>query len=164
LVFSTLHTNDAAGTYPRLIDLGVNAKVITSAINISMAQRLVRKLCDNCKLKSLDTSKERVIIEKVLATIQDKSYLENVDLNNIYAPKGCEVCNSTGFKGRIGIYEAIISDQAIEKVVNENPSEREINKAAESQNILNMKQDGIIKVLQGITSIDELQRVIDLEK
>ncbi len=163
LVFSTLHTNDAAGTYPRLIDLGVNPKVITSAINISMAQRLVRKLCPDCKKKT-DENLNSAIIEAVLSTIADKTYLEKVDKTNIFAPVGCEKCNNTGYKGRIGIYEAIISDEKIETAVNQNPSEREINKAAENQNILNMKQDGVIKVLQGITSIEELKRVIDLEK
>lgn len=164
LVFSTLHTNNAAGTFPRLIDLGVNPKVITSAINIAMAQRLVRKLCKNCMKKSELNEGDRKIIDSTIESIGDKSYLEGLDLQNVYEEVGCEVCNFTGYKGRTGIYEAILTDENIEAVVKENPSEREINKAAVSQNILNMKQDGIIKVLQGITSIDELSRVIDLEE
>ena len=162
LVFSTLHTNNAAGTFPRLIDLGVNPKVITSAINIAMAQRLIRKLCDKCKKKAELTEKEKALIDSTLQSVRDKKELEGIDINNIYSPVGCEVCNFTGFKGRTGIYEAVLTDENIEKIVIQNPSEREINKASEEQNILNMKQDGIIKILKGITSLDELGRVIDL--
>ncbi len=164
LVFSTLHTNNAAGTFPRLIDLGVNAKVITSAINIAMAQRLVRKLCNKCKKKSVLEEKEKNIIKNILDSILDKNYLKDLDPQNIYEEAGCQECNFTGYKGRTGIYEAVLTDEKIEAIVIQNPSEREINKAAESQNILNMKQDGVIKILQGITSLDELSRVIDLEE
>ena len=163
LVFSTLHTNNAAGTFPRLIDLGVNPKVITSAINIAMAQRLVRKLCDKCKKRASLSEKDSELIKKVLAEIKDKSSLDGLKTENVCSPVGCEACNFTGFKGRTGIYEAILIDEKIESVVTQNPSEREINKAAESQEILTMLQDGVIKTLRGITSLDELGRVIDLE-
>lgn len=163
LVFSTLHTNNAAGTFPRLIDLGINSKVITSAINIAMAQRLVRKLCNNCKKKISPDNNDTQIINKTLDSIVDKKYLEGLSIENVCGPVGCDKCNFTGFKGRTGIYEAVLTDENVEKVIIQNPSEREINKAAENQQILNMKQDGIIKTLQGITSLDELRRVIDLE-
>ncbi|KKP80067.1 MAG: hypothetical protein UR80_C0039G0006 [Parcubacteria group bacterium GW2011_GWB1_35_5] len=164
LVFSTLHTNNAAGTFPRLIDLGINSKVISSAINIAMAQRLLRKLCNKCKKKAILNEKQNQIIKKITSSITDKSYLEGLTTENIFEPVGCIECNFTGFKGRTGIYEAILTDENIEGVVNRNPSEREINKASESQNLLNMKQDGIIKILKSITSLDELSRVIDLEE
>lgn len=163
LVFSTLHTNNAAGTFPRLIDLGVNPKVITSAINIAMAQRLVRKICPDCKKKIELTEKDKDIISKTLQSVKDKSYLEGVDQSAMYSGAGCEKCNFTGYRGRTGIYEAILTNEKIEEVVKENPSEREINKAAEDQTLLNMKQDGVLKVVKGITSLDELRRVIDLE-
>jgi len=164
LVFSTLHTNNAAGTFPRLIDLGVNSKVISSAINIAMAQRLLRKLCDKCKKKATLNEKQNRIIKRVTDSITDKSYLKGLNTENIHEAVGCAECNFTGFKGRTGIYEAILTDEKIEDIVNKNPSEREINKATESQNLLNMKQDGVIKILKGITSLDELGRVIDLEE
>lgn len=164
LVFSTLHTNNAAGTFPRLIDLGVNSKVISSAINIAMAQRLVRKLCEKCKVKSAPSPREAKLMEDIIESIKDKTYLDGIDLGNNHQKQGCMECNFTGFRGRTGIYEAIITDEKIEEAVKQNPSEREINEAAKDQGILNMKQDGIIKVLQGITSIDELERVIDLEE
>jgi type II secretory ATPase GspE/PulE/Tfp pilus assembly ATPase PilB-like protein len=162
LVFSTLHTNNAAGTFPRLIDLGVNPKVISSAINIAMAQRLVRKLCSKCKKKAVLGEADKKLIKDATDSIADKSYMKDLDMENIYEPVGCAECNFTGFKGRTGIYEAILTDEKVEEIVKENPSEREINKAAEGQNILNMKQDGVIKILQGVTSLSELSRVIDL--
>ncbi|MFO0718610.1 MAG: ATPase, T2SS/T4P/T4SS family [Candidatus Paceibacterota bacterium] len=164
LVFSTLHTNNAAGAFPRLIDLGVNPKVITSAISVCMAQRLVRKLCTDCKGQRAPTEQEKINLDRIVNSIEDKTYLEGLNPNMIWEAKGCTKCNFTGYKGRVGVYEAILTDQNIEKIVQENPSEREIKKAAVPQHILDMQQDGIIKILQGMTSMDELQRVIDLEE
>lgn len=163
LVFSTLHTNNAAGTYPRLIDLGVNPKVLTSAITISMAQRLVRKLCETCRKEiSLEGEKKR-LIDTVLLSIKDKSYLKDLHRGTIWEHRGCEKCNFTGYRGRTGVYEAIVTDESLERVVRENPSEREIKQATENQNILTIRQDGVLKVLQGITSLSELERVVDME-
>lgn len=162
LVFSTLHTNNAAGTFTRLIDLGVNSKVITSAISIAMAQRLVRKLCESCKKEVGIKGKEKDLVESVLNSITDKTYIDGVQSKKMWIPTGCEKCHNIGYKGRIGIYEAIVSDAAIEEVIEGNPSEREVKKAAAPQNILDMTQDGIIKILQGTTSMEELGRVVDL--
>lgn len=161
LVFSTLHTNNAAGTFPRLVDLGVNPKVITSAITLAMAQRLVRKLCDSCKKKTPLSPKDAARLEQILTALP--SVLRQKTPENIFTSVGCPKCNSTGYKGRIGVYEAIRTDSAIEKIVRENPSEREIEAVARPQGIPNMQQDGILKVFAGITSLDELERVIDLE-
>ena len=163
LVFSTLHTNSAAGAYPRLIDLKVNPKTIPSALNASMAQRLLRKLCVYCKKEKNPTEKERKIIDETLSSIHDKTYLEGIQTEKIFEAVGCEKCNGTGYKGRTAIVEAIVSTKDMEKVIESNSSEREIKKAAEPQNILDMKQDGILKILKGVSSIDELSRVIDLE-
>jgi type IV pilus assembly protein PilB len=163
LVFSTLHTNNAAGTYPRLIDLGINPKILISALTLSMAQRLVRKLCAKCKKEITLEGKNKTLTDFILSTINDKLYLQGLQTAKMFEPVGCTECNGLGYRGRIGVYEAIISDEILERVVNENPSEREIKKATASQNILDLKQDGIIKMLQGLTSIEELRRVIDLE-
>jgi type IV pilus assembly protein PilB len=162
LVFSTLHTNDAAGTFPRLIDLGVNPKVLTSAIRIAMAQRLVRKLCVFCKKEiTLDGSIKKDI-EDTLSSIEDKSEIpQNVD--KMWVSVGCEKCHNTGYKGRIGIYEAIRTNRVIETAIENNPSEKEIWNAAKGQGILTMKQDGVLKVLSGTTSFEELQRVISIK-
>ena len=164
LVFSTLHTNDAAGSFPRLIDLGVDEKVISSAINIAMAQRLVRKLCEKCKKERPATPEEQMIIDRILGALMDKALLP-AKQNVVYeaAPEGCAECGGRGYKGRIGIYEAIFMDETMEKLLRGNPSAREIADAARSQGIPTLKQDGIIKVLRGTTSLEELRRVIDLD-
>jgi len=162
LVFSTLHTNTAAGTFPRLIDLGINPKTMASAINVSMAQRLVRVLCPVCKKEVTLAGKDKVLIDEVVASIKDKSGITNT--TKMWTEVGCDQCNHTGFKGRVGIYEVILMDDSIEKIIRENPSEREIQKAALPQGIPNMKQDGIMKILAGVTSLSELSRVVDLEK
>lgn len=162
LVFSTLHTNNAAGTFPRLIDLKVNPKVITSAINVAMAQRLVRRLCPKCRKVKKLSGQERDSVLKILESIKEKSYLENLQTENVWETQGCKECNFTGFAGRVGVYEAIRTDEKVEEVIQNNPSEREIKKAAENQGLLTMAQDGIIKVFQGVTSIAELERVVEL--
>lgn len=163
LVFSTLHTNNAAGSFPRLIDLGVNPKVISSAVNIVLAQRLVRKLCESCKkqVETSDTQKNQ--INKVLEEIIDKENIpENV--STIWEAGKCDKCNNTGYKGRIGVFEAVIMDKEVEALIKASASEREIAEVAVSQGILNMQQDGILKVLKGVTSLDELARVVDLSE
>ncbi len=164
LVFSTLHTNTAAGTFPRLIDLKINPKIISSALNLAMAQRLVRKLCPICRKQVELAGREKNIVENVLASIADKTYLEGIDTVHTYEQVGCDKCNMTGYKGRIGVYEAIVMDQNIERIVQTSASEREIKKVAVSQNILDLRQDGVLKVLQGVTTIAELERIIDMEK
>ena len=163
LVFSTLHTNTAAGTFPRLIDLKINPKIISSALNIAMAQRLVRKLCHSCKKEIPLEGKTKEIIDKILQSIEDKSYIEGLKKETIWQNTGCSECNFTGYKGRIGIYEAIRMDENIEKILKDDPSEREIRKVAIPQNILNLEQDGVIKILQGQTTLEELRRVVDVE-
>ena len=162
LVLSTLHTNNAAGTIPRLIDLGVNPTSIAPAVNIAMAQRLVRKLCNKCKKKHLATETESAIIKKVVETIPENKNILPAQEVFIWKSNGCDFCNNIGYKGRIGVYEAILIDEEIEPLILLNPTETDILKKAEKQGILNMQQDGILKVLSGITSLDELQRVIEL--
>lgn len=162
LVLSTLHTNNAAGSFPRLLDLGINPKVISSALNVSIAQRLVRKLCPDCKKEMVLEGTDKEFIDKVLEKIPDKSYLEGVQKEKIWTAVGCDKCHNTGFKGRIGVYEAILITEDIEKVVLNNPSEHEIEVAARNQNLLNMTEDGVLKILSGLTSIPELSRVVDI--
>jgi type IV pilus assembly protein PilB len=162
LVFSTLHTNNAAGAFPRLIDLGVNPKVISSAINVSIAQRLIRRLCPVCKKEVMLEGKNKNLIETVLKSIPDEAYLEGIQREKIWEPVGCDSCNNSGYKSRLGVYEAIVINKEIEEAVIANPSERDIETAARGQKLLNLTEDGILKVLQGQTSLAELGRVIDL--
>jgi len=162
LVLSTLHTNNAAGTFPRLLDLGINPKVISSAVNIALAQRLVRKLCSNCKKEVPLDGEKKKLFDKVLDGIVDKSYLEKIQREKIWEPVGCPECNNSGFIDRLNIFEAILVDDKIEKVVIQNPSERDIEAVARDQGLLNLVEDGFLKILSGLTSLDELRRVVDL--
>ncbi|MEI7463560.1 MAG: GspE/PulE family protein, partial [Candidatus Taylorbacteria bacterium] len=170
IVFSTLHTNNAAGVIPRLIDLGVNPKILVSALSLSIAQRLVRKLCTFCKKEKAPTEQEIKTIKLVLDSIKDEGKsLSNYNINpdapfKLFSPVGCDKCNKIGYKGRIGIFEAIKTDEAIEKIIPESPNEHEIKKVANKQGILSMRQDGIVKILNGITSIEEVQSVVDLSE
>ena len=170
MVFSTLHTNNAAGVIPRLIDLGVNPKIMVSALSLSIAQRLVRILCTACKKESIPTEEESKTIKLVIDSMKEEGKdLSKHSINpdapfKIFTPVGCEKCNSTGYKGRIGIFEAIKTDEEIEKIMPENPSERGIKKIARNQGILSMRQDGVIKMLNGITSFEEVQSVVDLSE
>ena len=162
LVFSTLHTNTAAGTFPRLIDLGVDPQVIGSAISAVMAQRLVRKLHPEKKKEVSLAGEDLKAVNKILDSIVDKSLIpENRTV--VWEPLDESDSGTHSYLGRIGIFEAIIVDENIERLIKTNPSEREIQKAALAQGNLTLKQDGIIKVLRGITSLSELRRVIDLE-
>jgi type IV pilus assembly protein PilB len=163
LVFSTLHTNTAAGAFPRLIDLGVNPKIISSAINVAMAQRLIRKLCVECRAEATPSQKEKAFIDKTLVSITDKSYLTDLQTEKIWQAVGCEKCHKTGYKGRIAITEVILMKKEVEEAIINNPSDRDIKAAAASQNLLDMKQDGVIRILKGISSLEELGRVIDIE-
>ena len=164
LVFSTLHTNNAAGSFPRLIDLGVDEKVLSSAIIAALAQRLVRKLCEKCKVQSTPTPEEQTVIDKHMGTIVDRA-LVPPETKKIWRakPEGCEACHGRGYKGRIAVFEAVFMDSAIETILRSKPSEREVQQAARPQGIPSMQEDGIIKVLRGITSMEELRRVVDLD-
>ncbi|MEN9582982.1 MAG: hypothetical protein RL641_936 [Candidatus Parcubacteria bacterium] len=169
LVFSTLHTNNAGGVIPRLIDLEVNAKILVSALTLSMAQRLIRKLCPICREKRDPTPEEEVIIRKILnEAVAEKKNIEAYGVKadqkiELSIPKGCDKCNK-GYKGRIGVFEAIYTDENLEKLIPTNPSERDIKKIAEAQGTLDMKEDGIVKVLNGVTSLEELTSVVDLDE
>jgi len=163
IVFSTLHTNTAAGTFPRLIDLGVDSKIISSALNLAIAQRLVRKLCPHCKKQVVPDEKTKARIQTVLVGITDKTYIEGVQREHIWEPVGCPECNNIGYKGRIGVFEAIIADETLEKLLTSYPSEREIFEGTRHQNLLSMAEDGVIKILQGVTSLAELERVVEIE-
>ncbi len=159
LVFSTLHTNNAAGAIPRLIGLGINPKVIGGALNIALAQRLIRILCQKCKKEDMQTEDEKKLIDGIVAGIVGRVVENN---GKIWRSVGCQHCNGTGFRGQIGLYEGIIITGEIEELLDTNPSDREIKKVSHKQGILDMREDGILKILSGVTTIDELYRVVDM--
>ncbi len=154
LVFSTLHTNSAVGAFARLVDLGIDVRMIASAFNIILGQRLVRRLCESCKKERDTTAEEQVLIGRVME--------QPVAIQTIFEAPGCEACGYTGFKGRISVMEGIRVDDAVERVLLSDPRESAILEAAKPQGIPSMAQDGMMKVLAGITSLDELARVLDL--
>ncbi len=161
LVFSTLHTNDAAGTFPRLIDMGISADILGAAVTVAMAQRLVRRLCPHCRVPHTFTNDEKENMDKLLKNIPHPEGLPSSD--TAWEPKGCEKCGGIGYKGRIGVVEVILMDREIEETIRKSSSERELWAAAKHQNIRRMAQDGAVKVLQGVTSFDELSRVVNLK-
>lgn len=160
LVFSTLHTNSAVGAFPRLIDLGVDYRLIGSSVNIILGQRLVRVLCSKCKEAYTATPEERELVATVLAGHPKPPTVP--DPLTLYRPKGCAACSGTGFNGRQGIFEAIKVDDAVEEAVIRDPREHVIMEAAQKQGIPTMTEDGMEKVLAGTTSLPELRRVADL--
>ncbi len=169
LVFSTLHTNNAAGVIPRLIDLDVNPNIMVSALTLSIAQRLVRKLCVACKHERPVTPEEKVLIEKLWDEAISKGkdigqFGVKRDTATVWEATGCEVCGRTGYKGRLGIFEVIQTDEAIEKIIPTSPSERDIKAIADKQGTLDMRQDGLVKILQGITDFAEVESVVDWEQ
>jgi len=162
LVLSTLHTNDAVGTIPRLIDLGANPSIIAPSINVAMAQRLVRKLCPSCKKETRPKENELEIIKKIISSFPEGN--EKPDTKNIrvFAPGSCEECNNIGYKGRAGVFEILLINKDLEELILKNPSETEIRQIMDKQGFLNMHQDAVLKIINGLTSFDEVQRVIDL--
>ncbi len=169
LVFSTLHTNNASGVIPRLIDLDVNPKILVSALSLSIAQRLVRTLCTHCKRARPITDEEKTLVASIWDSAVAKGknmeqFEVKRDTTTLWEAKGCSECNNTGYKGRLGIFEVIQTDESIEKIIVNSPSERDIKKLADAQGTLDMREDGLIKILQGKTDFEEVKSVVDLDE
>lgn len=161
LVFSTLHTNDAAGAIPRLIDLGVKPVTIAPAINAAMAQRLVRRLCQKCKKKAAISANDFELLNRYLKNLPPDIKTGEITKNlEIYYPQKCKECNFTGYKDRVGVYEIFSIDPEIEKLIITSPSISAIRDLAIKKGMVTMLQDGLIKILSGITSTEEVLRVI----
>ncbi|MFH0712400.1 MAG: GspE/PulE family protein [Candidatus Jorgensenbacteria bacterium] len=158
LVFSTLHTNDAVGAIPRFIDLGAKPQVLGPALSLVIAQRLVRVLCSKCKVEKEvgETLKEKIkkFIENLPKRVNRKGYQDF----RIYSPGGCDKCGGLGFKGRTSIFELFVINEKMEEAIYKNPTEIELKSLAKEQEMVNMQEDGILKVLKGITSVDEVER------
>lgn len=171
-VISTLHTNNAAGAIPRLLDLGASAQVLGSALSVVMAQRLIRRVCKDCKKEESPTPEEEMLIDNLIAGIQSKNIDMEKDYGLVYKKGetkimravGCEKCNNTGYKGRVGLYEAILMDKKMEELLYVRPSEREVMKTAQSQGLFNMQEDGLLKILRGETTFEEVGSAVDIEE
>ncbi len=153
LVLSTLHTNDAPGALSRLTEMGIEPFLTSSAVDCVLAQRLARRLCPVCK-EPYVASKEMLRKNDFPAEVQDR------DDVTLYRAKGCNRCNGTGYKGRLGLYEVMIVSEAIRRLTVERKSADEISRVAVAEGMKTLREDGLDKVLLGLTSVEEIARVI----
>lgn len=161
LVLSTIHTNNAAGTIPRLIDLGIKPQIIAPAISMAMAQRLVRKLCSHCKIAESVKTDDLKKIKQAIGALESKYKLPALNESlKIYYPGKCKECNETGYKGRIGVFEAFIMSREMEKLILKSPAISEIEELATKEGMVSMLQDAYLKLLDGITSLEEIERIL----
>jgi len=161
LVFSTLHTNDAATAIPRLIDLGAEPFLISSVLSASLAQRITRRICNSCKEWYVPTPEILENIKNVLGTVLPNKYTKGEPVR-IAKGKGCQECNFTGYLGRIAIFEVLKITPAVNKLILRAASAKEIEEQAKNEDLITMKQDGYLKVLEGETTIEEILRVAEV--
>lgn len=165
LVFSTLHTNEAAGTIPRLLDMKIQPAILSAALNMAIAQRLSRKLCVSCrqkrKLEKIEIDNINKLIENMPSRVKKPEVSEDTE---IYDAKegGCDKCNFTGYKGRVAIVELLLVDNNIKEMINQTqiPSMPILKEAAIKAGMVTMEQDAILKILAGTTSISEAETVL----
>ncbi|MDZ7798848.1 MAG: GspE/PulE family protein [Patescibacteria group bacterium] len=163
LLLTTIHSNDAAGVIPRFLAMGTKPFLLAPALNAIMAQRLVRKICPKCKTEDHLDDETREKVKKVLSEIPE-SFGKKPNLDNIkfYRGEGCEECGQSGFQGRIGIFEIFIMNAEIEKIIlSGKVSEYEMKDVAVKNGMVTMVQDGLLKALDGITSVSEVFRVAE---
>ncbi|MBI3397263.1 type II/IV secretion system protein [Candidatus Woesebacteria bacterium] len=153
LVLSTLHTSDAATSIPRLMDMKVEPFLVASTVNVIIAQRLVRKICESCRGK---VSYSRVELSKHVSPRLINKYFGNKKNIKVYEGKGCKLCNFTGFSGRLGIFEVLEVSKNIRKLVAEKVDAEIIEEAAKKEGMKTMMEDGLEKVYKGITTIGEV--------
>ncbi len=163
VVLSTLHTNDSIGAIPRLIDMGVEPFLISSALRTIVAQRLVRKICPHCKEEVQMSEAMKSTMEKVLSQVpaEEKKELGFSGEIKAYKGKGCPKCGGSGSKGRIGIFEVFYIDSEVANLMGERVEEEDLRKVAKKQNMITMKQDGVLKVVSGETTMEEVERVTE---
>jgi type IV pilus assembly protein PilB len=160
LVFSTLHTNNAVGAIPRLINMGIEPFLLSASMNVIMGQRLVRKLCSNCRKEIPVTPMIEKELTKELALVPE-DYIQGFDPKKMtmFGPQGCEKCGKSGYKGRLGIYEVLPMFPDLQELIYSQSPAHKIYEATAKVGMITMKQDGIVKVLRGETTLDEIIRV-----
>ncbi len=150
LIFSTLHTNSAPGAITRLVDMGVKPYLVASTLQGVLAQRLVRKICPSCKQEYQPSDEELAAFAKTRADIKQASF---------YKAVGCEECNSTGYRGRMAIYELLVLDDELRTLISEDPVDAKIREVAQAKDMHSLREDGWIKAAEGLTTLDEVLRV-----
>lgn len=157
LVLSTVHTNDSIGAIPRLIDLGVKPQIIGPALSLVIAQRLVRKLCEKCK-KKRELSEDLIQkIKKFVNILPSRVNKKNYESISVYEPVGCEACSGLGYKGRIGIFEFFCAGPELEPIIFGEISWIKLKEFATKQGMVTMQQDGVLKVISGTTTFEEVE-------
>ncbi|MEK7462824.1 MAG: GspE/PulE family protein [Patescibacteria group bacterium] len=159
LVFSTVHANRASGAIPRLEDLGVKNTSIGPAMNLIIAQRLIKKLCVNCKEKTAIADEMKQSLEKFVERLPARVNKLNYKDFNIYKAVGCDKCSGIGYKGRVAIYELLKIDKEIENVLIKGGGEIEIDELARKKGMVTMQEDGILKTIQGLTTFEEVEKI-----
>ena len=159
LVFSTLHTNDAASAVTRLLDLKIEPYLVSSSLVASLAQRLVRRLCDDCKVPDTDRTTK---LPAPPQSLLDDQGITLTDLLGVYKPVGCENCRETGFRGRVGLFELLIMDDACRELVQNRGNASQIREAGMAAGMHLLSTDGLLKIHQGVTTLDEVLRVTSL--
>lgn len=161
LVLATLHTNDSVGAINRLIALGALPQNIAPALNLVVAQRLARKVCHYCAKKEKISEEQLDILKEAIKDLPKNIKLPKIDSNlKLPHPAGCEKCNNTGYLGRVGLYEMFFLDDEMKDYIVKENSTIQIKKMAQDKGLITMRQDGIIKVIEGITTLEEVQRVV----
>ncbi len=157
LVFSTVHANSSAGAIPRLLDLGVKALSLAPALNLLIAQRLVRRLCTACRQPVAidDDLKKKIdaLVQKLPPRV-DKTPYQNI---TIYKPVGCDKCNDTGYKGRVAVYELLVVNPAIQELIVAGAGQMDIEREVAKTDFVSMQQDGILKIISGMTTFEEVE-------
>lgn len=155
LVFSTLHTNSSAGALPRLLDMHAEPYLIASTVTCVVGQRVVRKICEACRIQKTETPEAIGELKKALGNLYDF----NKNKLTFFMGKGCVECNTTGYQGRVGIYEVLLVTEKISRLILVRETAQTIESQAISDGMISMKQDGYLKVIEGITTIEEVLRV-----
>ena len=169
LVLSTLHTNSSIGAIPRLVDMGIEPFLLSSSMRVVAAQRLVRRICTDCKHEIEAADSIVKYIKSQIANLPGEEMKKyGVDIAkgiHIFEGKGCEMCGNSGYKGRIAIFEALEIDKNMKEIISEkNGDEKDVQKYANEQGMIEIKQDGMLKVLLGLTTLAEVERVTEGSK
>ncbi len=160
-VLSTIHTNDAAGAVPRLMEMGIKGFLLADALNMVVGQRLVRKLCPHCRREAILDDREKAFVDNVLSNIPQNHGVELPGEIKFYTSDGCDKCAGLGYKGRIGVYEVLtMTDGIRDLLVRETVSFLDVRRVAATEGMLTMQQDAVLKAILGITDIKEVMRVV----
>lgn len=158
LVFSTVHANEASGAVPRLIDLGVKANSLAPALNLLIAQRLIRRLCAHCKkeepVSQEDKERLQIFFSSLPSRVNASAFSGRLQK---YSPQGCERCNGSGYKGRVGIYELLVITPKLQELISKEAGQIEIAKTIAASDFVSMQEDGILKVVSGMTTFEEVE-------